>query len=638
MDEKNKIIDKAQKLLQKGYLDKAIAEYQKIVDQDAKDATIRLRIGDLYVKAGKKDEAVKEYGAVAKLYTQKGFYLKAIAVYKQILKLDESQLDIYYKLADLYTKQKLIADAVSSLSVLVAFYEKNGKNDDAIDTLKKMTAVDPQNIGVRLKLAEHYQKKGFTNDAFAEYRIALDSLLKDGKLDNAEKLCQELYAANKRDVNILEGLTEIYKKKGNDTQLIRYYKELANLYKEKGEAEKRKEIYENILKIFPDDNDALNALGRKPSGPDKKVEPAAALPEEEVAKESLSAWPEVTKDISEKPQVEAQEPTTPAFLEEEPLISWNEMIEINHEVKPAEAKETVAKEEPLEAAPLIETPDIKVAEVREEKEAPSIDIKELAPSEEEVTVQEVAKEVSPEDIKPVEEFPLAEETKATTITEQPAPEQNLEGLGLEAFMPESTGITEDIESQPEEGYVDLSSELRLEGAMDSLTESWTADEKGEGTFTEFKQGMKKQLSKEDTETHYNLAIAYMEMELYDDAIREFNLAIKDPVFECDCYTRLGLSLMAKGEYDEAISNFLEGLKISGRTSNERKGLLYELGLAYEASGNIQEALEVFKSTYEMDKGFRDVSSKVKELTKKSRKRGKLDVIPAMDDMIEVEIL
>jgi tetratricopeptide (TPR) repeat protein len=638
MDEKNKIIDKAQKLLQKGYLDKAIAEYQKIVDQNAKDVTVRLRIGDLYVKAGKKDDAIKEYGAVAKLYTQKGFYLKAIAVYKQMLKLDESLLDIYYKLADLYAKQKLIADAVSSLSVLVAFYEKNGKNDDAIDTLKKMTAVDPQNIGVRLKLAEHYQKKGFTNDAFAEYRIALDSLLKDGKLDKAEKLCQELYADNKRDVNILEGLTEIYKKKGNDTQLTRYYKELANLYKEKGEAEKRKEIYKNILKIFPDDNDALNALGRKPSGPDKKVESAATLPEEEVAKESLIAWPEVTKDISEKPQVEAQELTTPASLKEEPLISWNEMIEVNYEVRPAEAKETVVKEEPLEEAPLIEMPDIKVTEVREEKEAPLIDIKELTPSEEEVTVKEVAKEVSPENIKPVEELLLAEETEATTITEQPAPEQNLDGLGLEAFMPESTSIREDIEPQPEEGYVDLSSELRLEGAMDSLTESWTADEKGEGTLTEFKQGVKKQLSKEDTETHYNLAIAYMEMELYDDAIREFNLAIKDPVFEFDCYIRLGLSLMAKGDYDEAISNFLEGLKRSGRTGDERKGLLYELGLAYEASGNIQEAVEVFKSTYEMDKGFRDVSSKVKELTKKSRKKGKFDVIPAMDDMIEVEIL
>jgi len=59
-----------------------------------------------------------------------------------------------------------------------------------------------------------------------------------------------------------------------------------------------------------------------------------------------------------------------------------------------------------------------------------------------------------------------------------------------------------------------------------------------------KQGVEKQLSREDTETHYNLGIAYMEMELYDDAMREFKIAMKDPVFEFDCYNRLGLSFMA----------------------------------------------------------------------------------------------
>src|SRR3989338_10394181 len=104
MDEKSKIIDKAQKLVQKGYLDKAIAEYKRVVEKDPKDATIRLRIGDLYVKINKKDEAIREYTEVAKVHAQKGFYLKAIAVYKQILKLDEGLMETHFKLADLYTK------------------------------------------------------------------------------------------------------------------------------------------------------------------------------------------------------------------------------------------------------------------------------------------------------------------------------------------------------------------------------------------------------------------------------------------------------------------------------------------------------------------------------------------------------
>src|SRR3989338_9177818 len=224
MDEKSKIIDKAQKLLQKGYLDKAIAEYKKVVEKYPKDTTIRLRVGDLYVKVGKKDEAIKEYGEVAKIHTKGGFNLKAIAVYKQILKLDEGQLEIYFKLSDLYTNQRLIADAVASLSVLVGFYEKKGKADEAIDVLKKMITVDPQNVGVRLKLADYYKTKGFINDAFAEYVVAFNSLLKDGKIDKAEKLYEGLYADNRRNINIIEGLAEVSGRRGDTARQIKYCK------------------------------------------------------------------------------------------------------------------------------------------------------------------------------------------------------------------------------------------------------------------------------------------------------------------------------------------------------------------------------------------------------------------------------
>src|SRR3989304_3046622 len=181
MDEKSKIIDRAQKLVQKGYLDKAITEYRRVIEKDPKDATIRLRIGDLYVKLNKRDEAIKEYGEVAKIHAQKGFYLKAIAVYKQILKLDENLIEIHFKLSDLYAKQGLRADAIAALSVLTGFYEKKAKVDEVVDILKKMVTVDPQNVGGRLKIAEYYQKKGFTEDALAEYGIAFKNLIDEGK-------------------------------------------------------------------------------------------------------------------------------------------------------------------------------------------------------------------------------------------------------------------------------------------------------------------------------------------------------------------------------------------------------------------------------------------------------------------------
>ncbi|MEK7688619.1 MAG: tetratricopeptide repeat protein [Deltaproteobacteria bacterium] len=655
MDEKSKIIDKAQKLLQKGYLDKAIAEYKKVVEKYPKDTTIRLRVGDLYVKVGKKDEAIKEYGEVAKIHTKGGFNLKAIAVYKQILKLDEGQMDIYFKLSDLYTNQRLIADAVASLSVLVNFYEKKGKADEAIDVLKKMITVDPQNVGVRLKLADYYKTKGFINDALAEYVVAFNSLLKDGKIDKAEKLYEGLYADNRKNINIIEGLAEVYRVKGANIKFIRYCKELANLYKEKGEAEKRKEIYKKILEIAPEDNDALNALGIKPAveSPAQKPAPSKVPAEDKTAKEPLIAWPEFTKDLFEEPREKPEQIAAPAPLKEEPLISWDEMIEITEEVgeraTPSEPETSV--KQPVEEAPIIEMPEIQAAEITEEEpliEMPEVhaaETKEDAqlippiPSEEKARAEEVAKEIAPEYIEPEEKLPQVEEAEVLEAVEEAAPKHGLEGFGLEGFLPEGATIIGEMESQPdEEGYVDLSSELGLEEALDFLTESWAPDEKGKETFTEFKHGVEKQLSREDTETHYNLGIAYMEMELFDDAMREFKIALKNPVFEFDCYARLGLSLRIKGDYEEAIGNFLKGLKVSGRTDEERKGIMYELGLTYEAAGNSHEALEIFTSVFEMDEWFREASYKIQELRKKLEEEIEAGAIPSTDDMIEVELL
>ncbi|MBI3398043.1 MAG: tetratricopeptide repeat protein [Deltaproteobacteria bacterium] len=642
MDEKSKIIDKAQKLVQKGYLDKAIAEYKRALEKDPKDATIRLRIGDLYVKVNKRDEAIREYGEVAKLHAQKGFYLKAIAVYKQILKLDEGLMEIHFKLADLYTKQKLIADAIAELSILVSFYEKKGKFDEAFDVLKKMIEADPQNIGVRLKVSEYYQKRGFTKDALAEYTVVFKSLVKDGKLEKAEKLYQGLYADNRQNIDIVEGLAEVYRLKGDNNQLVRYYKELAKLYKEKGEVDKRKEIYEKILALYPDDKDALDAIGRKSVVQEaaKKVTSVERIPEEE----PLISWPEVSVDLTSELKAAPEEPSA-VKTEEEPLIPWKEMIEVVQEAKPVEAKDAKQIEDVL----LIEMPEIsaaKAAAKKEKREAvPLIDIKEPTSHEEhapegfnqgQAHVEEIVEELSHEYIESVEELPVVEKIEASKVVKEPAKSHGLEGL--EEFMPEGSRVMGELESSPEEGYVDLSLELGLEEALGFLTESWTSGSEGKETLTEFKQGVEKQLSKENSETHYNLGIAYMEMELYNDAMREFKIALKDPSFEFDCYNRLGLSSMAKGNYQEAISNFLKGLKVGGRSDEERKGLMYELGLAYEASGNSHEAVEVFKSVYETDKTFREVASKVNRLIKKTKKGDETEAIPSRDNMIEIELL
>jgi len=532
--------------------------------------------------------------------------------------------------------------------VLTGFYEKKAKVDEVIDILKKMVTVDPQNVGVRLKLADYYQKKGFTEDALAEYGIVFKNLIDEGKPDKAEKLYQGLYEANKKDVRIIEGLAEVCRIKGESSQFVGYYKELAILYGEKGDAEKRKEAYRKILEVSPDDMEAIEVVGRKPAAvemPSREAVPSeSSLGEKEIEKPLIS-WPEVDIELSSGAgKMDTGEPVASAQPQEGLMISWDEMIE-EHEAQSAESAAPVETKEAetAEEQPAVEVEERAVAGEEAQKiEEPLLidaDVEKFVSAAEEKAPVEEAAEIPPhEAVEAAGEFLPVEDAGSERVAavEETAVSSGLEGL--EGFIPEGAKVMEVIESSAEEGYVDLSAELGLEEALDFLTESWAPDARGEETFTEFKRGVEKQLGKEDTETHYNLGIAYMEMGLYDDAMREFKIALKDHVFEFDCYARIGLSLMSKGDYEEAVSNFLKGLKVGGRTDEERRGLMYELGLAYEASGDYQEALEVFKSIYEGDKTFREVSYKVKELTKKVKKEDREQDIPSMDDMLEVELL
>ncbi|MBI2982024.1 MAG: hypothetical protein HYY44_07025, partial [Deltaproteobacteria bacterium] len=85
---KEKIIAQAEKFAKTGKFEKAIKELQKAAGDDMLDMRVRLKIADLYARMKKNQEAIKQYIEVADFYYRKNFHLKAIAVYKAVLKLN----------------------------------------------------------------------------------------------------------------------------------------------------------------------------------------------------------------------------------------------------------------------------------------------------------------------------------------------------------------------------------------------------------------------------------------------------------------------------------------------------------------------------------------------------------------------
>ena len=86
-------------------MDKALEIYAKVLEADPRDLQARLKCGDLYRRLGKDPEAIHSYHQVAQSYAQEGLLLKAIAVCKLIMEIDDAHKETQSMLADLYSKK-----------------------------------------------------------------------------------------------------------------------------------------------------------------------------------------------------------------------------------------------------------------------------------------------------------------------------------------------------------------------------------------------------------------------------------------------------------------------------------------------------------------------------------------------------
>jgi pilus assembly protein FimV len=137
----------------------------------------------------------------------------------------------------------------------------------------------------------------------------------------------------------------------------------------------------------------------------------------------------------------------------------------------------------------------------------------------------------------------------------------------------------------------------------------------EQVFAQFKKGVEQQVGLEDTETHFDLGIAYKEMGLIQDAMAEFRLCLVNPQKQCIAHTMIGLCSIEKGEVAEAISHFKKGLYSETKTDREELGLYFELGRAYEMLHDPKEALYYFEKVRKRDPAFRSVNDRIIALSR-----------------------
>src|SRR4030095_15563342 len=105
-----------------------------------------------------------------------GFFLKAIAIYKKILKLDPAVVDPRMRLADLYSRRDLTMEARAEYIGVAEKLVRDGNEIRAREVYEKLVRMEPGNILARTALGDIFLSRGDAVKAVGEYRAAARDL------------------------------------------------------------------------------------------------------------------------------------------------------------------------------------------------------------------------------------------------------------------------------------------------------------------------------------------------------------------------------------------------------------------------------------------------------------------------------
>jgi tetratricopeptide (TPR) repeat protein len=129
----------------------------------------------------------------------------------------------------------------------------------------------------------------------------------------------------------------------------------------------------------------------------------------------------------------------------------------------------------------------------------------------------------------------------------------------------------------------------------------------------FKRGIDENIDAEDYQAHYDLGVAFKEMGLLDEAIAEFQKALRAPEGRLKTSEALGTAFYEKGQFAIAEAILKRAVESLGATDDEQIGLIYWLSRAQEQQNKVDAAIANFERILAVDIGFADVTARISRL-------------------------
>ncbi|MSM38759.1 MAG: tetratricopeptide repeat protein [Geobacter sp.] len=533
---------------------------------------------------------------------------------------------------------------------LVSAQIQRGETTPALATLREIIAHDSTNLAAWYLLSDALRTSGDSGqlrdiltllcqrfpDECRPREELIELAIATGDLEQALEILaafRSFLLANGRGEALERFYTGLHDQAPHDTRPL---EGLAWLHAETGDSDKLAAVNAHLAILAPQETAEEPAAGSPDlSGPDDEaLSPFLTAPDDELA--NLSAAPERKIPLS-------------ATGEDEPIPEWEEEIDLGiDDDMPASLPETetMTSVEPspeageVPAGEPFPIPDIDEGAIRFDDVLPGAADETLEPGNTEDAMEPLRVTLTILDPLPVEAFLLPEEEPIQPPFVQEEPEQfqapenpafdwEATTTGIDALI-SSLNLTEDgvaadesfepVQTSgsagPEEAGESLFSLDEIPDFRDFLQESPPTAQGQESQastgkydlddlFTAFKKGVGEQLDATDTESHYDLGIAYREMGLFDDAVAEFRAASVDPARAADCACLEGICWRDKGDLAAAEEAFSKGLQLASLSTESRLNLKYELAFLYECLDRPDDAITLYREIVLTNPGLRD---------------------------------
>lgn len=720
-----KLKKKAAEFEQKKQFDRALEVYLQIIgaseDQEDRDVTVYNRVGDLYLRLSKADQAVNYYEQAVDLYTDGGYLNNAIALCNKILRHAPARHQIYYKLGKISAKKGFNSDAKKNFLEYADRMHRAGKDTEAFKALEEFADLCPGQDDIRLMLADQLARAGKKGEAIEQLQILHESLDAEGRTAEAEATVQRIHSLDprveprrsseprQRDAGGLVFLdvggspTKPRPKIGaqppsrapegtkrpptpQHIQPSPEFEQLPDIETTSGAADFLEPLdFEPIadLELDPDPIDS-HVPGLVQTGSTlSDSEPAfdLSLSDLEVAPlEGLESAAD-PDSFAIDPAADTGEHSVDGLIQDEPglgepindqdPLSGLNVLEDDrffvHDTDPLAG--LGAQEDEEVSAPSAYASDEDNEPVAEdEKQRKADEEKERKPATPRRVARKTPPRTEPDEIEHEEETRADQErlkqsrlkvvqpvrpTRPKPKTEEPksAPAQ-AEKRPVNPFLrprakevasePSAHKASPRVPTPPEEvpklaaakktggpgddKFVDLADWLREDTGPRSYRMVASDDKRiGEeqADFTDmlekFKAGVAANVDDEDFDSHYDLGIAYREMGLIDEAVAEFQKALRGSAQRLRAYEALGQCFVDRGEYDVAITTLSRALREPGLEDEDLIGVLYLLGFASEEGKKPRDAAAYYQRVFAVDVDFRDVSKRLKHMGKAASK-------------------